>query len=353
MDVKHLPAFLLTLCMLATACQRPLVVDDEQTTVEANWELVDFKSERLIQGLHATPFEWYVISENQFSRFNGDNELLEKRPLSLQSSVNGTPVMSDNTFVRLVTDDDSKHVVEFHLTRNPTQILEFPADSLLGPGESFLEVEFLARNIGAFSTDGTLFMLPVTVLPQRHYVMLLFEVLHDQQHLEFTSVEVFARIELENLSADFANLVNVRYLDGNFYVASKEGAWRITPSGDLEQIFPQHMLDFFSWEGKLYATGINTFDLHESNDNGLTWERLNVNSDLKFVETKGDMVFTHTVLGNPYRMVTEDLLQAKSFVYPATAPTDVSVFRGLTFFAGQYYFSMDREVYFTGEVVAE
>ena len=349
---KHLFVSLLLIGLLAAACQRPLIVDNDQPTDDATWDLVDYRSERLIQGLHATPFEWYLISENQFARFDGDNGLLEKRPLSVRSGTLGTPALSDNTFVRLTTDDDGLQFVEFHLARNPAQIVEFPADSLLGPGESFLEVEFLGRRLGAFSSDGTLFALPVSVLPQRKYSILLFEVLHDVQHLQFTSVRVFQRVPLD-LSADFANLGNVRYLDGNFYVASKEGAWRITPSGSPEKIFNQHMLDFLSRDGKLYATGINTFDLHESTDNGLTWQRLNVNSELKFVETPGDMVLTHTVLGNRYRMATDDLLQAKAIRHPATAPTDQSVFRGVAFFAGKYYFSMDREVYATPEVVAE
>jgi hypothetical protein len=216
-----------------------------------------------------------------------------------------------------------------------------------------MEVDFFARSLGAFSSDGSLFLLPTTVLPDRHYVLLLFEVLHNQAANEFVSVEVFRRIELPELNADFANLVNIRFVDGNFYVASKTGAWRITPDGEPIRIFPQHMLDFFSSAGKVFATGINSFDLHESSDNGITWNRRNQNSDLIFVETPGQLVLTQVALGNPFRLIDEEFVSALPIVLPADAPTDPSVFFDVAFFAGKYYFSMDRSVYFTDEVMVQ
>lgn len=347
------PFILLVTLMMMAGCQRPLVVDDDQTSTEAVWEKVDFNSERLIQGLHATPFEWHAISENQFFRFNGDDEPIELRPLQVKEGTLGIPAMSDNTFVRMTTNLEAQQVLEFHLTKNPTEIIEILVDSLKGPTDDFIEVEFFARSLGTFSSDGTLFLLPATVLPDRHYVLLLFEVLHNVPHTEFVSVDVFRRIELEDLNADFANLVNMRFVDGNFYVASKSGAWRITPSGEKEKIFNQHMLDFFSKEGKLYATGINSFDLHESTDDGVTWERLNQNSDLIFVEATEATTFTQVALGNPYKVIDEDFLRARSIVLPSDAPIDPSVFYDVDFFAGRHYFSMDRSVYFTEEIILQ
>lgn len=352
MNAQFPATFFIAICLLFSACQRPLIVDDDATNTEANWDLLDFKSERLIQGMHATPFELYTISENQFSRFDSDHNLIEKRPLETYSGVRGIPAMSDNTFVRLTIDDAARQTIEFHLSRTPSQIVRIPADSLAGPNDDLLEVEFLARSLGVFSSDGTLFLLPAQVFPARKYSLFLFEVLHNQAHNVFTSVEVVKRIDLD-LSADFASIVSLRFLNGSFYVTSREGAWRITPSGTAEKIFPQWMRDVFSWQGNLYITGLNAFDLHESSDNGLTWERLNQNTELDIVETAGDLVFTQKVWGTVFSMMPDDFIKAKKIVYPPGFSETDPIYYGVVFLGGNYYFSLDREVYFTTEVVTK
>ena len=347
------PFSLIVLLLSTFGCQRPLVVDDDQMVKEASWEKIDFPSERLILGLHATPFELQAITENQFFRFNGDNEPLEIRPFLASTPPLLPPAMSDNTFVRMTTNDDAEQTLEFHLTKNGSQILEIMVDSLKGPGDSFIEVEFMARTLGAFSSDGTLFLLPATVLPDRHYVLLLFEVLHNAAATEFTSVEMFRRIDLPDLSADFANLQNIRYVDGNFYVGSKSGAWRISPDGEKVKIFQQQMRDFFEHEGKLYAMGPSSFSLHESTDNGITWERLNQDSELVWIETAGGTVFTQTAPSQLFHVMDENLEKAKSIVLPAGFAANEAIYYGVAFFAGRHYFSMDRSIYFTEEIVLE
>jgi hypothetical protein len=342
-------------CWLLSTCQRPLIIDDDQVDTNAKWDLANFQSERLIQGLHATPFEWFAISENEFHRFDGNDKLQEKRPLNTASGVRGIPALNDNTFFRLTIDENSKQVLEFHLTRNPAEVLKLPASSLLATGESHIEIEFLARGpLGAFSSDGTLFLLPAKVFPASRYVFFLFEIQHNTSHTAFASVKVARRVEPAGLAADFAKLNTIRFLDGSFYVTSKEGAWRISPSGDIKKLFTQWMLDFFSWKGKLYVTGLNPFDMHESTDNGITWTRLEQNSELKLVETTGEQLFSHEVPGHPFRLGAEDFLKTREIVYPAVqAAQNPSVFYGVAFFAGRYYFSIDREVYFTNKVVVK
>ena len=88
-------------------CQKPLFTnndDDEPTNNgEANWTAVTFTTERILQNIFATPFQLYAISENQFFRFDTENELLEKRALAVDNGVKGRPALSDNVFVRLTT----------------------------------------------------------------------------------------------------------------------------------------------------------------------------------------------------------------------------------------------------------
>ena len=354
MNRLPLHVFLILVSLFISACQRPFLADPEVAT-GAKWELVDQEFERTILAVHATPFEWYIISENQFARFDTDNKLLELRSLARKSGVLGIPALTDNTFVRLTTNDDAKQVVEFHLTRNPAEIHSILTDDLAGPADSFVEVTTRAHRLGAFSSDGTIFLLPIEVLPDRHFALLLFEVLHDPSHTSFTSIKVVKRIDLTDLSTDLVKLNSIRFLNGNFYVTSQEGAWRITPSGSAERIFPkaQWMLDVFTWQGDLYITGINTFDLHQSTDNGLTWERLNQNSALKLVTNANEKLFTQGAPGLVCQMVSDDFLNAETMILPeGYSPLD-AIYYGAFFFEDKYYFSMGREVYFTEEVVVE
>lgn len=352
MNGHSFPFFFILAC-LTFGCQRPLIVDDDQAATNANWEIVDYESERLIQGLHSTPFEWYAISENQFARFDGENGLLEKRPLSTRADVKGIPALSDNTFARLTVDEDSRQILEFHLTKNPAEIVEFMVDSLKGSSDNSMDVEFFCRNIGAFSTDGTYFMLPTIVRPQRHYALLLFRILHNQASTEFALLEMARRIELEELPGDQGSLVNIRYFDGNFYVASEKGAWRVGTEGGVDKIFTQHMLDFFQKEDTLFATGINFFDLHKSADSGETWVRLNQNSELQWVETAGDLIFTQRAQSNIYNVIDEEMIKEKPMALPSGLDPKLSIYYDVTFFAGRYFISADRSVYFTEEVVLQ
>lgn len=354
MNSKLLAALLPAATLLAISCQRPLIVDDDPTNNDANWELLDYQSERQVQSLHATPFELFVISENQFSRFDANHELLEKRPLDVAFGVKGIPALSDNAFTRLTLNQQGRQVIEFHLTRNPAGIKKILVDSLTAPAGEFLEIEeSFGRKIGAFSADGTLFLMPARVLPSRYYALLLFQVSFNAAHNSFTSVNVIKRIDLQDLNAADTGINNVRFLNGIFYVTSKEGAWRVTPSGEAAKIFPQWMLDVFSWQGDNYITGLNEFDLHESTDNGVTWERLNQNSELKMVETADTLIFTQTVLGASYRLMPEDLKKAKKIAWPVGITEDAIIFYGVVFYENRYYFALDREIYFTDEVITE
>ncbi|MEK7254771.1 MAG: hypothetical protein AAB316_08505, partial [Bacteroidota bacterium] len=299
-----------------------------------------------------TPYELYAISENQFHRFNGDNELLEKRVLDLSHGPKGIPAMSDNAFARMTTNQDDNYVLEFHLARNPAQIVKFVIDTLDLASGDVLEATFVSvRNVGAFSSDGTLFLLPVKV-PNQYHTFFLFQLQFDVPHTEFVSIEKIKRIDVPDLPADVDNLNTIRFLDGNFYVTAQEGAWRISPSGSVKRLFQDWRRDFFSWEGKLYSTGLNDYDLYQSEDNGLTWTPFNEPSELQVVEPAGAYVFTYDIHGDRASILPDDLLNARSIVWPANAPPAQSyLYKGLAFYAGRYNFSIDREVYWTNEVV--
>ena len=354
MNSNSLLLIVLAVCFLADGCQRPLIIDDDPPPgTDAKWSLVSFQSERLIQRLYATPTELYAISENQFCRFNKNNELLEQRQLDADYGVRGIPELSEHTFVRMTNDSQTRQVVEFHLSRNSSQVVKIVADDLASPADNFLEVEFLARTLGAFNDNGTLFLLPSRVFPSRKYAFFLFEIVQNSAHTAFVSVNVIHRIDLDDLSADFANLVNIRFLDGNFYVTAREGAWRIKSSGEVEKISQEWVRDVFTWQNKLYITGFNNTDLLESSDSGLTWKKLEHSSGLKMVEVTGGLMFTQEVLGIPYQLEKNDFSKAQKIVYPENVSYDPLIYYGTAFHEGQYYFSIDKEIYFTKEVAVE
>ena len=72
-----------------------------------------------------------------------------------------------------------------------------------------------------------MFLLATKTFPNTHYTFFLFEITMNAAHDEFISVEVLKRIEVPSLGADFANIVSMRFIEGNFYVSTKEGGFRI------------------------------------------------------------------------------------------------------------------------------
>lgn len=336
---------------LVFSCQKPLLPDDDSPADKADWRLLEAPVQRQILGLHATPFQLYAITDNQFFRFNTEDEMVEMRTLNEYNGVKGVPALNDNAFMRLTLNDDNRQVLEFQHARNGQSFVYIPVDSLEKDAGTFVEVEFVSRQLGAFSSDGSSFLLPVKVLPQRYYAFYLFDIQQNMSSSAFVSIQPVKRIDIPELDAELNNLKSVRFLNGNYYIASSLGAWRITPAGQVQKIFPQWMLDFFSLKGKLYATGLTPYDLHNSTDNGLNWYRIDQNSPVKYAETADTLLFSEETLGNPYKLVSTDFKIARDIALPEEAPTNPSVFYSVVYFAGRYYFSMDRDVYSAAKVV--
>ncbi|HHM21506.1 MAG TPA: hypothetical protein ENJ20_05735 [Bacteroidetes bacterium] len=351
MNIRNAVPVLLVFCFLLPSCQRPFLSDGPAP--KATWEMANLEMERQILQLHATPFQWYAISENQFARFDHEDKLLEKRPLPTGAGVLGFPALTDTSFARLLTNDSAKQIFEFRLSRNPDELYTIPVEELAGPSDGFVEVEFRANQLGAFSSDGTLFLLPLKILPDHYYALALFRLLHDASFNSFSSIEMIHRIDLPDLSTDLPRLRSIRFINGNFYVTSQQGAWRITPSGQSQKIFSQWMLDAFPYQGNIFITGLNSFDLHKSTDNGVTWERLNQNSDLQLVENANESLFTHTAPGVAFQLADDQLIDAKNIVLPEGYSPQDPVFFDLIFFGEKYYFGLGKKVFTTQNIVTE
>lgn len=325
---------------------------EEMEEVEelVDWTLLEANSERKIQNTLGTPFEFYAITENQFFRFARDLELIEKRPLDASNSLYGRPILHDNTFVRLSQNEDNRQVVEFHLTRSPLEIREFVVSELRGEEDDFIEVDFRAVYPGAFSDDGVYFMLPVKSYPNYHYTLFLFEVRHSPNHNEFTSIEVIDRIEVPGITVDVDNLENIRFIEGHFYLASKEGGFRVNVNGTVEKVLQPWIIDFFENEGRLYATGFNDFDFYKSSNNGRTWQKEEGNSKLKIVEAKGNYVFTQEIEGRPFQLAMSDLKEVEDIFYNEDFTDDPTSYVNMDFFNGKYFMSLHKEIYYVDDI---
>jgi hypothetical protein len=347
MNSRFAPATLLALFTLLAACQRPLIVDDDQPAGGAQWELVDFKSEAYVQGLFATHYELYVISENSFARLDANLDIIEKRAFPVANSI---PALSDNTFVRLTTNAQNRQVVEFHLARNGTEIHKVLVDTLSAPPGSFLDVETMANSLGAFSVDGTRFLLAAKVLPDRYYSLFLFDIQQNVPHNSFVSVKMVKRIDLTDLDANVDGTIkNITFVNGNFYLATQQGAWRITAAGVATKPFAQWKEDCFAWLGDLYMTGTVDYDLDKSVDNGLVGAG-ELGSELRHVTVADTLIFTQLVPGKPFGLMPKDFKKVKPIVYPTGTALSTSLFYGLAYFNGRYYFSIDKDIYATDKV---
>lgn len=351
MNAKFLFVALLAASFLIVSCQRPLIVNDDDLDGGAKWELVDSTSETAIKVLHATDFELYVMTENSFTRLNSDLNIIEKRVFPISNS---TPAVSDNTFVRLTTNNQGRQVIEFHLAHSGSEIFKVLTDTLPTPPGNSLDVDVLANSLGAFSSDGTLFLMAAKVLPARYYSLYLFNVQQNFQTTAFTSVKMIKRIDLPDLDANAEGRIkSMRFAGGNFYVASQQGAWRITPAGVAAKKFEQWKEDCFEWLGDLYMTGTVDYDLDKSIDNGLAWERVNVGSDLRYVTVADTVIFTQEVPGKFYQVMPKDFKKAKSFVYPSKVSLESSLFFGLVYYNDRYYLAADKAIYATDKIKLE
>ncbi|MCF8244900.1 MAG: hypothetical protein K9J37_09245 [Saprospiraceae bacterium] len=348
MNTRFVPATLLAIALLLSSCQRPLIVDDDSSGPDAAWELVDYKSNAYIQGLYATPFELYVITENTFARLDANLEIIEKREFPVSNSL---PAMSDNVFVRLTTNAQNRQVIEFNLARTASEIFRVQVDTLPTPTGNSLDIEPLTNTLGAFSADGTLFLMAARVLPARYYALYLFDIKLNVQHNSFVSVKMVKRIDLTDLDANVDGAVkSIKFQGGNFYLATQQGAWRITPTGVASKQFAQWKEDCFSWLGDLYMTGTVDYDLDKSVDNGLSWERMNFGSELRHVTVADTVIFTQTLPGKYFGVIPKDFKKAKAIVYPSGTALNTSLFYGLAYFNDRYYFSIDKDIYVTDKV---
>jgi len=250
----------------------------------------------------------------------------------------------------MVRNIDQEREIEFHLTKNKNEIIRIQESSLATAADDdniILQPE--ARNSGAFNEDGTKLLIPTIRIPGNYYTFFIFDVRVNASGTEFLSIEVDQRVDLPDFPADPENLQNIKFVNGNYYVTSLDGAYRITPQGTATRMFPDWKIDVFPKEDTLFCTGFFNFDLYHSLDNGLNWSLnllRNNPAELYYVDRINNYIVNQQSLGIPFQIIQPNLINSVDLYLNPDFPDDRTANQNLVHFRGRYYLTRLRETYY-------
>lgn len=300
-----------------------------------------------IQKIYASYFnEIHFLTSTRYFRLNDDLTIRETRILYSDSLLNIMPSISDKIFARFSMNPvDKRQIMELHLRHGEHNVKYISTGQMIDTirGESF-EFDRVARHTGCFNKDGTKYMLTGVLYPHKKPYVLLFDIQLNTEGDNFKSIRLYKKIILSNLSLDKTE--TCRHLGNNFYIATKEGGYRITNEGQVKKILNQPVLDFFEYKGKIYATSPNASNFSISTNNGLTWQNEGL-SDLKYVETKSDKVFSQIVQGQAYNIADSSLLKIKPIVYNSEFKDK---YFNIEYFKGKYFINVGEKVFMLKEL---
>ncbi|MFT5165909.1 MAG: hypothetical protein ACI8P3_001140 [Saprospiraceae bacterium] len=347
-----LRAIFILVIISITAC----LIKPPKAAPEPWTKLEGYVNNTNIRVLHATPNELYMLSDNEFARLGLNDEFVENRSIDLPIDFTGRPGVSDHSFYQMILNDSLKVEVNFHLTKNPDPVYKIKIDDYKQAGDAAFLPEGELRNTAAYNDDGTQFIIPVIQIPGSYYAFLLFDISLNLTNTEFQEVELVARINIADFPANSGNLNSVKYIDGFFYATSLHGAIRINPStGTYEKILEGWMLDVFKYDNKIYATGYGNI-LFVSENNGQNFEQVDLGEappQIQIIAVINDEIFSRQTIGFPFNLIDGDFSTSKRIALNEDLPQDFSAYQDLTYFNGNYYLSVFKEIYFGPEVITE
>ena len=349
---QHLALSLLIILFITSCKKEPVVI-----SVDPWEEIPNLSLNSTINRLHGTGTEMLIGTVDNFARMSLGNTIVERRELEVQKGVFGRPVLSDHVFARVLKNVNNDRELQFHLTKSVNAIHRI-TDREIADSTEFIIFEELgnAYSTGAFNQDGTQFLYATRSLsPQENrYTFFLFDIELNDSKTQFSNVEIVERVNIPAslLGSEASMLTNVRFLGGNFYVSTLSGAFRITPSGDWQQIFSHWIWDVFEYNNKIYTTGFLENQFYVSDDDGANWEFANTNTPLRKVEVTGGKVFGQDQLGLPYRLASNDFTSLKEIKYNSNFfSNEPTAYQAILFFNGKYYVSVHKRLYAVSDIV--
>jgi len=272
------------------------------------WDSTDVSISEQIIALHSTPFELFVFSSGEFLRIEKTTEnVIERRPFPRQEQTLGQPAVNDVVFSRGILDTrNGAEAIQFQLVQNQAEVRQFYIDSLTN---ELLAIESDGAQIGAFNSTGTIYVQPVIQRINRRLGMLIFSINFDQTFTRFTDVSFVGLIDFPEVRESNRVVSSIRFIDNDFYIATKFGAYRMTPSGLVETIIesPTDIRDIFEYDNKLYASQVSLAPLFVS-DNGVDWQSSGIVSDLRLVDVFDKQLVSQELEGWQYRL-SNDIMQ--------------------------------------------
>ena len=325
------------------------------------WVLVDdLVSEQLILNAKSNGSFLYVISEGEYFSLDQDLNIKENFIFRNTPKTFGTPAFSDNVFVRVANDGNDRPDIEFRATKNPSSVITFNSEDIGETPDESLEVDQdLASEIGAFNFDNTQFLLATISRPKFEYKLVRFKVTTDAStfNIEEVKVDGYADLKQVDVDPDGGAISSIRYFEGEFFVATREGTFRVTKDMRLELVSPFWSLDIFRSEGDLYTSSFNAGQMMISEDNGRTFEQSSIQTDLGIVRVRGPRLISQGHKGQAFSTPkdTDNIFDiAPMQINEALRdPSNGGLFRAFEYFSGKYYFSVGKELYFADDITAE
>jgi len=346
-------ALIFSLTLLGLSCQKgPVIVSIE------HWdEVPNLSLNSTINDLHATDDELLIATTDNFARMTTNETIVERRNLEVQKGVFGRPIVSDFIFARVLKNVDNVRELQFHLVNSVNQIYRI-TDLEMADSAEFILLEELPNAVatGAFNEDGTQLCYGVRSLnPQgQNYSFLLFDIELNAEKNQFQNITLANRVDLPQsiVGAEASILSNIRFHGGNYYVTTLNGAFRIQPDGEWQQIFSHWTWDVFQNEDKLYVTGFFENEFYYSEDNGENWVFANTDSPLKRVKVTGEKVFGQNQIGLPYMLSTPDYATLQEINYNSNFFDDEpTAYQAIEYFNGKYYVSVHKRMFAADDIV--
>ena len=300
-----------------------------------------------VLGLLATPTELHVATESEFVRYGTSDDTVltevERRPLVRSLRNLGQPALNDIVFARGVDDIGSgEEAVQFSLVQNSGATRLIPIDSLSPVPVS---MAFGGEVIGAFNRTGTIYLQPVIRRDTRRVALLRFELAYDPTFTSFQRIRFTGLVDLPNVREIERAVSTVKYLDGRFYVATKEGAYTVDNAGRVERIIAPNasIRDFFRYEGVYYATQSTDGPLFESQE-GRIWNASGIVTDFRLVEVLGRQLVVQELEGWQWEVADDVDEAAKPLRLNEEFPRANDQYFALARLNRDYYMSIGKRI---------
>lgn len=315
---------------------------------------LNFSTNTPIRNLHAGEVEFLAITDDEFIRLNNQGDVIEKRDLSLPFRFFGRPTLSDRIFTRVTRQGQTDQTIEFHLTSVNNEILNYTFEQLETDTGDQLFPETSGRYTSAFNDEGTQYLIAAQNFTKDIYTLLLFDIQLNNTNSAFNQVSLARHIDIPDLQNDPNSISNTKFVNGNYYVTSLNGAFRLTPQGDVTKVFDEWMLDFFAFNDTIFVTS-SAAKLLFSTDDGLSWEewRDNERTELQYVEVANGELYSQPFVGFPFQKADDDFLKSKKVRLNTDFSEDISAYNNIRYFFGKYYMARQKELYFTENLLTE